>query len=314
MTATLKEITARALSQVGAYYPKNSPYGLWYDSKYAGNKGIYDAAQFCAMGLSWVFATEGALDIFPAHAYTPSGVNAWKERDQWHVGTKGIQPGDVIYFNFPGAPDRVSHVGLALSTWKNGGVDTVEFNTSGTAAGDQRNGRVVARKRRTTSIVGYGRPKYAAATAPKPPVAEGKKRPVILKPMKNGSKTGNEDEWQRVLIGMGYRSVGNVDGEFGPKTTQATRNFQAARGLKVDGVAGPDTVSAALLTDGDKRLRLEDVGADVRLLQIITGSKVDGRFGPDTKRDVQAVQRYFDVNDDGVVGPVFVSEYRKEAK
>ena len=114
MTATLKEITSRALSQVGGYFPHNSPYGIWYDSKYNKNRGAYDAAAFCAMGLSWVFATEGALDIFPVHAYTPSGVNAWKERGQWHAGTKGIQPGDVVYFDFPGAPDRVSHVGLAL--------------------------------------------------------------------------------------------------------------------------------------------------------------------------------------------------------
>lgn len=314
MTATLKEITARALSQVGGYFPKNSPYGVWYDSKYAGNKGVYDAAQFCAMGLSWVFAKEGALDIFPAHAYTPSGVQAWKDRGQWHAGTKGIQPGDVIYFDFPGEPNRVSHVGLALSTWKNGGVDTVEFNTSGTAAGDQRNGRVVARKRRTTSIVGYGRPKYAAPPAPKPPVAEGKKRPVILPVMKTGSKTGHEELWQRVLLEMGYRSVGKADGVFGPNTAQATRNFQAARGLKVDGVAGPDTVSAALLSDGDKRLRLEDTGADVELLQVIVGTKPDRVFGKKTKEETQAVQRYFEVHDDGIVGPVFVREYRKEAK
>lgn len=311
MTATLNAVIGRALSQVGGYYPGNSPYGVWYDSTYSGNNGVYDAAQFCAMGLSWVFAQEGALDIFPAHAYTPSGVNAWKARGQWHDGTKGIQPGDVLYFDFPGAPNRVSHVGLALSAWKNG-VDTVEFNTSGTGAGDQRNGRVVARKRRTTSIVGYGRPNYSAAPAV-PAVSAGEKRPVILEAMEAGSETGNEARWQRALWEMGFRSVGNPDGNFGPKTTQATRNFQAARGLEVDGVAGPYSVSAALLTDGDSRLRQGDEGARVALLQVIVGTNPDGAFGPKTKRETQEVQRYFGVSDDGVVGPVFVSAYRKEA-
>ena len=313
MTATLKQVTAKALSQVGGYFPGKSPYGLWYDSKYAGNRGIYDAAQFCAMGLSWVFAQVGALDIFPAHAYTPSGVNAWKARGQWHEGTKGIRPGDVIYFNFPGAPDRVSHVGLALSSW-NSGVDTVEFNTSGTAAGDQRNGRVVARKRRTTSIVGYGRPKYASEAAPNPPTSDGKKKPNILPTIKRGSKGEMVGLWKDILKEMKFTSVGASDEIFGDKTDRATRNFQAARGLKVDGIVGADTWSSALLTDGDSRLRVGDRGARVEALQRIVGAKPDRVFGNDTKGETQEVQRYFKVNPDGIVGPVFVREYREEAK
>ena len=61
MTATLKAVTDRALSQVGGYYPGNSPYGVWYDSTYHEDRGAYDAAAFCAMGLSWVFAPPKAL-------------------------------------------------------------------------------------------------------------------------------------------------------------------------------------------------------------------------------------------------------------
>ena len=306
MTATLKQVTDKALSQVGGYFPGKTPYGIWYDSKYAGNRGIYDAAQFCAMGLSWVFAQEGAADIFPMHAYTPSGVAAFKARGQWHAGAKGIQPGDIIYFDFPGAPDRVSHVGLATSTWKSG-VSTIEFNTSGTAAGDQRNGRVVARKRRTASIVGYGRPAYAASRP------EGAKAPVILPVMYAGTKTGYEDDWQRVLIEMGFTSVGKADGVFGARTAQATKNFQAAVGIKVDGAAGPITVSAALLRDGDRVLSMGDTGADVSLLQAIVGVARDRVFGAKTKAAVEAVQRGFGVAPDGVVGPVFVQHYRKAA-
>ena len=311
MTATLKAVVARALSQVGGYYPGKSPYGVWYDAKYAGDKGIYDAAQFCAMGLSWVFAQVNALDIFPAHAYTPSGVNAWKAKGQWHDGTKGIQPGDVIYFDFPGEPNRVSHVGLALSAWKSG-VDTVEFNTSGTVDGDQRNGRVVARKRRTTSIVGYGRPNYAPESTA-PPVTSDKKAPKILPTLKRGSKGGWVGLWQSVLHEMKFTSVGAVDEDFGAKTEQATMNFQAARGLKVDGRPGPVTWSAALLTDGDSRLRVGDTGARVEVLQNIVGTPLDRVFGNNTKAETQKVQRYFGVDPDGIVGPVFVREYREEA-
>jgi hypothetical protein len=311
VSATLKAITKRALSQVGGYYPGKSPYGVWYDNAHGGNKGVYDAAQFCYMGLSWVFAQEGATDIFPVGAYTPSGVAAWEKRGQWHKGTKGIQPGDILYFNFPGAPNRVSHTGLALSLWRNG-VDTIEFNTSGTAHGDQRNGRVVARKRRTSSIVGYGRPKYKAASAEKPASSESKKKPVILPAMHLGTKTGYEDDWQRVLRGIGFSYV-DVDGSFGPDTTRGTKNFQASQGLKQDGSAGPITVSASLLTDGDKLLKMGDTGADVALLQIIVGVKKDSSFGPDTQASVKAVQRYFGIHDSGIVDSAFVRAYRKAA-
>lgn len=377
MTATVETVIAKALSQVGGYFPTRSPYGAWYDDNHGGNRGIYDAAQFCAMGLSWVFTQVGAADIFPMHAYTPSGVAAFKARGQWHDGVKGIQAGDVVYFDFPGAPNRVSHVGLALGPWRSG-VDTVEFNTSSRSeGGDQRNGRTVARKRRTASIVGYGRPAYGSRGSEQPsrggergnvtgrstediqrlvgaepdgiygpdttakvvvwqranglepdgiwgPLsdakgfppaapASGSKSPRILPTLGRGVDSEFVDDWQQSLREMGYTSVGASDGDFGAKTERATRNFQAAVGLAQDGVAGPLTVSAALLRDGDRVLAEGDTGADVVLLQYIVGADTDAVFGPATKAEVQAVQRGFGVNPDGVAGPIFVEHYRKAA-
>lgn len=380
MTATLASIVQRALSQVGGYFPGKSPYGVWYDDVYGGNKGVYDSAAFCAMGLSWVFAMEGAADIFPMHAYTPSGVNAWKARGRWHNGTAGIRPGDILYFDMPGGPNRVSHTGLALSHWRNG-VDTVEFNTSGYAGGDQRNGRTNARKRRTVGIVGYGRPDYG--DGPKTPIPSGPARaevggvyvnrpvkdiqrlvgaaqdgsygpdttakvkawqaanglvpdgnwgplsdakgfpasvssggskpPRIIPNMGPGSKTGFEELWQRVLREFGYTSVGTPDGSYGPKTTQATRNYQAARGIRVDGAAGPQTISATFTADGDGRLFMGDTGYRVSLLQHVVGTGVDGSFGPATTAEVKKVQRHFGVDPDGSVGPLFARKYREAA-
>lgn len=162
MSATATEVINVAKTQLGKYYPGNSPYGVWYGDKVGSN--IYNSAQFCAMGLSWCADKAKALDIIPLHAYTPSGVNWFKSKGQWHAGTKGIKRGDIVYFDFPGLPLRVSHVGIVESVNSDGSVNTIEFNTSGTAGGDQRNGRVVARKRRKAYIVGYGRPKYKKTT------------------------------------------------------------------------------------------------------------------------------------------------------
>ncbi|HEX8918555.1 MAG TPA: peptidoglycan-binding protein [Chloroflexota bacterium] len=45
---------------------------------------------------------------------------------------------------------------------------------------------------------------------------------------------------QRTLQGDGF-DPGDVDGTFGSKTEEAVRAFQTARGLQVDGIAGPET-------------------------------------------------------------------------
>lgn len=160
MTATATSVINKAVSQIGYNKPVNSTtkYGLWY--------GI-PTGQWCAMFVSWVANEADALDIIPKHAYTPSGVNWFKARGQWHNGIAGIKRGDIAYFDFPGLPNRVSHIGIVETVHSDGSVTTIEGNTSGTVGGDQRNGGVCARKRRKAYIVGYGRPKYKKA-APKP--------------------------------------------------------------------------------------------------------------------------------------------------
>ena len=158
---TATQVIEVAASQIGGHYPASSPYGTWYGARLKDPR--FAAAAFCAMGLSWSFGQlPGGLDIFPLHAYTPSGVQAFKSRAQWYQGLEGIRRGDAVYFDFPGSPDRISHVGIVESTNSDGSVNTIEFNTSSTIDGNQINGRTVARKRRKAYIVGYGRPLYGS--------------------------------------------------------------------------------------------------------------------------------------------------------
>ena len=63
---------------------------------------------------------------------------------------------------------------------------------------------------------------------------------TTLKPGDTGSQV---KELQRALTHLGY-STGTIDGQYGPATTQAVKNFQTAHGLTADGVCGPQTITA----------------------------------------------------------------------
>lgn len=152
MRATAKNILTTALDEVG-YVEK--PVNVTKYNKQFGQQGI----QWCQVFVWWVFKQNKAF--FIKSGYTPTGVEWFKKNKQWH--DKGNpQPGDVVYFDFPGdGIDRVSHVGICVTTRKNGEILTIEGNTSGNDSGDQRNGGMVAIKSRNREhIVGFGRPAY----------------------------------------------------------------------------------------------------------------------------------------------------------
>ncbi len=93
-----------------------------------------------------------------------------------------------------------------------------------------------------------------------------------------------------------------ADGEFGPGTEKALRDYQSANGLAVDGLAGPDTFvhmklyELVLLMNGSR-------GETVKKVQAELGVAADGIYGPATAKAVQAYQSKNGLIADGLVGP-----------
>lgn len=107
---------------------------------------------------------------------------------------------------------------------------------------------------------------------------------------------------------------------FGPGTRAAVEGFQHRRGLRVDGVCGPETWGALVeagyalgtrfLYRRQPMMRGDDVAELQRRLSALgfdTG-RVDGIFGPATQRAVEEFQGNMGLAADGMVGVTTVQE------
>lgn len=93
-----------------------------------------------------------------------------------------------------------------------------------------------------------------------------------------------------------------ADGDFGPGTDKALRDYQSKHGLAVDGVAGPDTFTAMGLFEL-VLLRRGTKGAAVKKLQEALGIGADGAFGPGTEKALKEYQASNGLAADGIAGP-----------
>ncbi len=100
---------------------------------------------------------------------------------------------------------------------------------------------------------------------------------------------GNVRLLQRDLAGLSYMPMSGVDGTYGPNTSASVRQFQSDNGLTIDGIVGPQTMSA--LTNKVKQVE--------RAVQ----TTVDGDYGQKTITAVKRYQQAHQLEVDGIAGP-----------
>ena len=128
-------------------------------------------------------------------------------------------------------------------------------------------------------------------------------------------RTGDRDHPVRTLqyLLRARNHPVTVDGIFGAKTDAAVRAFQRDKHLAVDGIVGPNTWSALIITvkRGSQGDAVRGVQGEFvfRAGEPGQGLQIDGIFGPKTEATVRGFQQALhtdipSVAVDGIVGPV----------
>ncbi len=123
-----------------------------------------------------------------------------------------------------------------------------------------------------------------------------------------GMKNNDVVQLQNKLNEKGFFNYNRSTGYYGSITKSGVIAFQKQAGIKVDGIAGPQTVAALMAATGET-LRYGSRGQAVKSLQRVLAGKgyykssTDGVFGPLTKSAVIRFQRSRGLGTDGIVGP-----------
>ena len=259
------------------YTKYNRDYMLWDKEQVVEIPNGSINMQWCAAFLSWIFVMAYGLVAAATllcgglHCYTPTCASRFKKAGRYIKRGEGKpQPGDVVFF-YSTSKGRIGHVGLVYKVTSSK-VYTIEGNTSG-ANTLVTNGGGVRRKSyslTSTYIDGYGRPDYDNIEASH----------AATSVLGKGSSGAKVTTLQESLVKRGYNlgtygsTKNGVDGDFGSKTEEALKQFQASHGLPVTGQYGEEDekMMTIALSGAPEQKKTPKVR--------ITGNTVNIRTGP----------------------------------
>ena len=221
---TAKEVVKKALAEVGTTeYPPSSN-NVIYNRLFYGKSVYGQNYPWCCAFVWWLLSTSGVK--CPKTASCINMATYFKNENRWY---KEPQVGDLVFFKFKTNARWTNHVGIVVDV-KGNEITTVEGNTS---INSDDNGGAVMKRKRSSNIVGYGRPKYDIESVD--PVEEVSVRPIL----KRGSKGQFVRAWQTYLTTCNI-NVGEIDGIFGKLTEAGVKQYQKKMNLPVTGVIDAD--------------------------------------------------------------------------
>lgn len=232
---TAAQVLAVARSQLGTVG------GAVYQRAHGVGSGAW-----CAYFATWVLRQAGLAE-YPWTGWTPNLVSWARARGRWKSADP--RPGDLVLYMWPGvsaagrgAP-AVCHTGIVESR-TGSGIYAIEGNTSAGAAGSQYNGNRVARRARSSFIVGYVDLQNLYDGSPGPAVSASIAEDGVRGP-------ATVTRWQQVLgtpadgvISRPVSTLIQADQRFLNSAVPAgnIRDLTGAPALAVDGVEGSATI------------------------------------------------------------------------
>lgn len=241
MAATAADVIRVARSYLG-YVEQGGRDGKSGNLTIFGKWFGLDGNPWCDMYVSFCFYRAGVQHgSGKGFAYCPTDQAWWTKQGRLHHTP---QVGDQVFYGF-GHTSPV-HTGIVVKVTGPDTFDAIEGNTA--VGNDANGGEVMIRQRRVSDTTGFGRPAYAASsssqTAAANKVKPNPKQPVqhrqlaLTSPLTRGADV----TWvQNRLIALKYLPKGSADSVYGPHTAGAVKAFQKSKGLRQDGVTGPNT-------------------------------------------------------------------------
>ena len=247
-----KTIINEAAKYVGVFESPPNSNKVIFNTEYYGKEVSGANYPWCCTYVWYVFKHAGASNLFcggQKTAYTPTAANYYKSIGRWYSTPK---VGDLVFFSFNAS--RINHIGIVVEVISPSKIKTIEGNTS--TGNDRNGGTVMYRERSTKNIVGYGRPKYDTQDKPKDDssyktfITDCQKvfgvdingiadRKLLNATITVSEKINNTHPIVRVLQTY-FNSIGcncgKVDGEAGPKFTDAVKKYQSQFSKKPDGI------------------------------------------------------------------------------
>nr|DAE90290.1 MAG TPA: CHAP domain protein [Caudoviricetes sp.] len=209
--------------------------------------GPSESVWWCMAFVSMCFDMAGEIDAIGGFSYNTDVTKNRMEK----VSVEDAQRGDVVLFDWD-QDGLTDHVGIVEANLGDGWLQTIEGNTSSSNAGSQSAGNGVYRRQRSWGIDCVLRPKWSDEET---------------EDLSEGTNSMTDAWWGRATTyalqaSLGTPADGIISGqdpyvednvtragtgwetEEDPEGSQVIEALQQKLGVEVDGIVGPDTISA----------------------------------------------------------------------